>query len=139
MKNVERFWNFSIIFSLEFPLSSSVIKAIRCSNLNDEKVGVESVIDEIRFEGKDFDIMNQYQWIFSDENILNSKTRVCVSCYEEEYKEHVDVKDIHFIAIRIRTVYFAVEEYQRRHTPIDSAKSDIERYRISLPNRSMVV
>ena len=120
------------------PPSSSVIKAIRCSNLNDEKAGVESVINMIRFEGKDFNIDSRYQWIFSDENIMNSKTRVCVNCYEEEYKEHLDAKDIHFIAIRIRTVYFAVEEYQRRHTPIDSAKSDIERYRISLPDRSMV-
>jgi hypothetical protein len=62
---------------------------------------------------------------------------MCVDCYGE-YKKDVEVEDIHFIAIRIRTVYFAVEEYQRRHTPIDSAKSDYERYLISLPDRSMV-
>jgi hypothetical protein len=117
--------------------SCSVISAIKCSDLNDEKVGVKKVVDEIKFDGKGFNIDSQHQWIFSDQNIMNSKTRICVDCYIE-YKKDVEVEDIHFIAIRIRTVYFAVEEYQRRHTSIDSAKSDIERYRISLPNRSMV-
>jgi hypothetical protein len=33
----------------------SVIRVIKCSNLNDEKVGVKGVIDDIRFEGNDFD------------------------------------------------------------------------------------
>jgi hypothetical protein len=52
----------------------SVIRVIKCSNLNDEKVGVKGVIDDIRFEGNDFDIDSQHQWIFSDQNIMNSKT-----------------------------------------------------------------
>ena len=115
--------------------SSSIIEAIKCSNLNDERVGLESVIGVIRFEGKDFSIDPQHQWIFSDQNIMNSKTRLCVDCYEE-YKGHF-TKDI-LLAIRIREVFFAVTEYQRRHTPISSAKSESERYRISLPDRSMV-
>ena len=119
------------------PPSPSIIDAHKCKNIGDEKVRVQMIIDDIRFEGKDFDIDNQHQWIFSDQNILNSRTRICVDCFEE-YKEPFELKDIHFIAIRIRTVYFAIMEYQRRHTPIDSAKSDIERYRISLPDRSMV-
>lgn len=114
--------------------SCSVIKAIKCC---DEKMDVEKVIDAIRFLGNDFDIDSQHQWIFSDQNIMNSKTRICVDCYGE-YKKDVEVKDILFIYIRIRTVYFAVEEYQRRHTPISSAMSDYERYIISLPDRSMV-
>jgi hypothetical protein len=117
--------------------SCSVISAIKCSDLNDEKVGVKKVVDEIKFDGKGFNIDSQHQWIFSDQNIMNSKTRICVDCYGE-YKKDVEVEDIHFIAIRIRTAYFAVKEYQRRHTPISSAMSDIERYRISLPDRSMV-
>ena len=39
---------------------------------------------------------------------------------------------------RIDRVFFAVEEYQRLHTPINSVKSDYERYIISLPDRSKV-
>jgi hypothetical protein len=117
--------------------SCSVISAIKCSDLDDEKVGVKELVDEIKFDGKGFNIDSQHQWIFSDQNIMNSKTRICVDCYGE-YKKDVEVNDIHFIAIRIRTVYFAVEEYQRRHTPISSAMSDYERYVITLPDRSMV-
>ena len=119
------------------PPSPSIIDAHKCKNIGDEEDHVEMIIDMVRFEANDFDIDNQHQWIFSDQNILNSRTRICVDCFEE-YKEPFELKDIHFIAIRIRTVYFAVMEYQRRHTPIDSAKSECERYRISLPDRSMV-
>jgi hypothetical protein len=54
------------------------------------------------------------------------------------YKEYFDENDPHIISIRIREVYYAVREYQRRNTPINSATSELERYRISLPDRSMV-
>ena len=108
-----------------------------CDNLDDEKQKLETVIDMIRFEEKDFKIENKYQWIFSDQNITNSRTRLCVDCHGE-YKEYLELKDLHFTAIHIRGVYFAIEEYQRRHTPINSAKPDYERYRISLPDRSMM-
>jgi hypothetical protein len=117
--------------------STSIIKMYKCDNLDDEKQKVETVIDMIRFEGKDFQIENKFQWIFSDRNIMNSRTRLCVDCHGE-YKEYLDLKDIHYMAIHIRVVYFAIEEYQRRHAPINSAKSDYERYRISLPDRTMI-
>ena len=68
--------------------SCSVISAIKCSDLNDEKVGVKEVVDEIKFDGKGFNIDSQHQWIFSDQNIMNSKTRICVDCYGE-YKKGV--------------------------------------------------
>ena len=42
-----------------------------------------------------------------------------------------EIPDIH-----IHSICFAVKEYQRRHTPISTAKSDYERYILSLPNRS---
>ena len=57
--------------------SNIVIKMFKCDNLDDEKQKVETVIDLIRFEGKDFGIENKYQWIFSDQNIRNSRTRLC--------------------------------------------------------------
>ena len=74
---------------------------------------------------------------FSDQNIMNSRTRLCVDCHGE-YKGYLELRDLHFTAIHIREVYFAIEEYQRRHTLINSATSDYERYRVSLPDRSMM-
>jgi hypothetical protein len=117
--------------------STSIITMYECDNLDDEKQKVETVIDMIRFEGKDFAIENKYQWIFSDQNITNSRTRLCVDCHGE-YKGYLELKDIHYMAIHIRVVYFAIEEYQRQHTPINSTKSDYERYHISLPDRTMI-
>jgi hypothetical protein len=38
----------------------------------------------------------------------------------------------------MRQVHFAVEEYQRRHTPSDSSTPEYDSYRISLPDRSKV-
>lgn len=119
-----------------FP-SNSIIKMFKCDNSDVEKQKLETVIDMIRFEGKDFEIENKFQWIFSDQNIMNSRTRLCVDCHGE-YKGCLELKDLHFTAIHIHEVYFAIEEYQRRHTIINSAMSDYERYLISLPDRSMV-
>ena len=116
--------------------STSIITMYECDNL-DEKQKLETVIDMIRFEEKDFAIENKYQWIFSDQNITNSRTRLCVDCHGE-YNGYLELKDLHFTAIHIREVFFAIEEYQRRHTPINSGMSDYERYHISLPDRSMV-
>jgi hypothetical protein len=115
------------------PPSSMVIDEIKCSNLDDEKDGVEYVILTIRYEENRFNIDSQYKWVFSDQNIMNPKTRICVACYEE-YKGLINAP----YTVRIRLGYFAVEEYQRRHTPISFVKSDYERYRISLPDRSMM-
>ena len=46
--------------------STSIIKMYECDNLDDEKQKLETVIDMIRFEEKDFEIEDRYQWIFSD-------------------------------------------------------------------------
>lgn len=43
--------------------STGIIKIYECDNFDDEKQKLETVIDMIRFEGKDFAIENKYQWI----------------------------------------------------------------------------
>ena len=68
---------------------------------------------------------------------MSSKIRICSRCYGE-YKWHEKWWDGHFVSNRIRKVYFAIEEYQRRHTPIESTMSDYEKYVISLPDRSHI-
>ena len=108
-----------------------------CYSIYDEKDKEKSVISDINREAKDFDIENKNQWIFSKQNIMSSKIRICSQCYGE-YKWPARWEDRHFVSNRIRRVYFAVEEYQRRHTPIESAMSDYEKYVISLPDRSHI-
>jgi hypothetical protein len=85
------------------------------------------------YQAKYSGIESNYQWIFSKQNILSSKIRICVDCRGDyEWRGFDKWK------IRINEVFFAVKEYQRLHTPINSATSDLERYFISLPERSEI-
>ena len=117
------------------PPSPLLIEALSCKSIEEEKDKEKSVISAVQREAKDFDIESKNQWIFSEQNTMGSKIRICTQCYRA-YKWPSGWDDYHFVANRIRTVYFAVEEYQRRHTPIESAMSDHEKYFISLPDRS---
>lgn len=119
------------------PPSPLLVEALLCNSIYDEKDKEKSVMSDIIREAKDFDIENKNQWIFSEQNIMSSKIRIC-SQYYGEYKWHERWWDGHFVSNRIRQVYFAIEEYQRRHTPIESTMSDYEKYVISLPDRSNI-
>ena len=68
---------------------------------------------------------------------MSSKIRICNLCYGE-YEWPEKWWDGHFLSNRIRQVYFAIEEYQRRHTPIECTMSEYEKYVISLPDRSHI-
>jgi hypothetical protein len=94
-------------------------------------------MSDIQGEAKDFNIESKNQWIFSEHNIMSSKIRICNECHGE-YKWPPTWQEGHFVTNRIRQVYFAVKEYERRHTPIESAKSEYEKYFISLPDRSHI-
>ena len=89
----------------------------------------------IQSVAKNFDIDNKYQWIFSEQNIMSSKTRICVSC-QGKYKWKLRRGD-ESTTIRVRQVCSAIKEYQRLHTHISTAKSDYERYILSLPDRTI--
>jgi len=91
-------------------------------------------VAKVQSASKAYDIDSKYQWIFSEQNIMGSKTRLCVNCKEESKWEGWrgwEIPDIH-----LRSVCFAIKEYQRRHTPISTVKSDYERYILSLPDRT---
>jgi hypothetical protein len=107
---------------------------IRLTSENDEEF--KRLVSEIQSVAKRFDIDSKYQWIFSEQNIKNSKTRICSDC-QKECKWRL-WRGFEIPTIHIQEVCFAVEEYQRRHTPIATAKSDYERYIISLPNRTNI-
>jgi hypothetical protein len=127
--------NYYIFFGI--PPSQLIIEAFSCENIDDEKDKEKKVMSDIQEEAKDFDIEGTNRWIFSEHNILNSKIRICTECHGE-YEWPGGWRDPHFVTNRIRQVYFAVEEYQRRHTPIETAMSDYEKYFISLPDRSHI-
>jgi hypothetical protein len=119
------------------PPSPCIIEALLCENIADETNKEESVISDIKWEAKDYDIESKNQWIFSKQNIMSSKIRICSECHGE-YEWHPKWHDGHFLSNRIRQVYFSIEEYQRRHTPIEYTMSDYQKYVISLPDRSHI-
>ena len=78
-------------------------------------------MSEIQSAAKMRNIDMKYQWIFSEQNIMSSKTRICNDC-QKEYKWRV-WRGFETSTMRIHKVCFAIEEYQRCHTPINTAKS----------------
>lgn len=125
----------SYYLSIGIPPSPLIIVAYECESLNYEKnIKLEWMTSWIQSVAKNFDIDNKYQWIFSEQNIMSSKTRICVSC-QGKYKWKLRLGD-ESSTIRVRRVCSAIEEYQRLHTHISTAKSDYERYILSLPDRT---
>jgi hypothetical protein len=120
------------------PPSPLVIETYRCKSMDQEKIiDFDKIVTAVQYTSKFYDIDSKYQWIFSEQNIIGSKTRLCVNCKEEsawERWERWEILDIHLCS-----VCFAVKEYQRRHIPLSAAKSDCERYILSLPDRTNLI
>ena len=75
----------------------------------------------VQYEARTNDIESKYQWIFSEQNIMSSKIRVCSRCFGKCTRHHgLNVLNrFGKTLFRIRLVRFAIKEYQRRHTPIE--------------------
>ena len=130
-----------------FPINR-MIGTYKCDDSNREKERIEHFITVAETACQHFKIEDRYQWIFSKQNIMNSITRLCVGCHKE-YKRYIESNHPHYASriesdnrfdddINISTMCFAVQEYQRRHTPIESTMSEYKKYFISLPDRSNV-
>jgi hypothetical protein len=123
--------------SVGIPPSPLIIDTFQRKSLNDEEnMGFKVTISQIQSVAKELDIDSRYQWIFSEQNIKSSITRVCADC-QQKYNWG-QWRGFEMSSINIQRICFAVEEYQRRHTPLDAAKSDYERYVLSLPDRTNV-
>ena len=124
------------------PPSQLIVDSFPCKSSDNENHSVERHMSDIRFMLSELNtsdsIKDEYQWIFSEQNIASSKTRVCVDCFTEHKLPSLWEFDDHSRSVFTHYVFFAVKEYQRRHTPINSTMSDLERYIISLPDRSDV-
>jgi len=123
--------------SFGVPPSPLIIETYECRSLNYEKEMDQTTMSYIR--GLIIDtshIDSKFQWIFSEQNIMSSKTRMCVDC-KQKYKWRA-WRNYDMSMAKMQRVCFAVEEYQRQHTPIKSTMSDFEKYIISLPDRSKV-
>jgi hypothetical protein len=122
--------------SIGIPPSPLIIGTGGCQNWNYEKnIDFEYFVSLIQSIAETFDIDHKYQWIFSEQNIRSSITRKCVDCKECFRDGRIWLK-FPWPKIHIRSVCFAVKEYQRRHTPLSTARSDYERYILSLPDRT---
>ena len=122
--------------SFGIPPSPLIVETYLCKSLSCEKNIDSQIVSWIRSRATIQNIDSEYQWIFSEQNIMGSKTRLCADC-KREYKwewRGWEIPDIHK-----QWIYRAVEEYQRCHTPISTARSDYERYILSLPNRSNLI
>lgn len=121
--------------SIGIPPCSLIIDIYKCDRVSDEEnIDFKRLVGKIKPTAEMYNIDNKYQWIFSEQNIKNSKTRICSDC-QKEYKWRVRWG----FEIQVEGVCFAIKEYQRCHTPIASAKSDYERCILSLSNRANIL
>jgi hypothetical protein len=126
------------IVMIGIPPSPLMIDSFPCKSVDEEKDIGKSIMNAIQYDANISDSKSKNQWIFSEQNIMSSKIRVCDQCFGECTRPHGSNVLLRFgnTLYRIRVVKFAVEEYQRRHTPIESSMSDYEKYIISLPDRT---
>jgi hypothetical protein len=119
--------------SIGIPPSPLIIETYESLSLEDEEsTNFDKIVSEIQTVVERYDINSEYRWIFSQQNIVSSKTRICINC-QQKYKWGQWHGTSH-----THDVCFAVKEYQRRHTPLEAAKSDYKRYVLSLPDRTNV-
>ena len=113
--------------SVGIPPSPLIIMTYESLSLEDEEnMNFDKIVSEVQTVVEANDINSEYHLIFSQQNIMSSKTRVCISCQQKNKWGQWRGSEIP--TNHIEKVCFAVKEYQRRHTPIDAAKSDYERY-----------
>jgi hypothetical protein len=103
-------------------------------SINDEKEIAELVTSNIQDKLKYYNIENKHYWIFSQQNLMSSKMRVCTRCFNVFIHPHRWNPEASWC--RVRKVFFAVKEYERRQTPIKPGMSNYEKYIISLPERA---
>ena len=114
------------------PPSPLIIDVSKCESIDKEIDIGKSIMPSVQYEARTND-ESKYQWIFSEQNIMNSKIRVCSRCFEKCTPPRFGQT-----LYRIHLVRFAIDEYQRRHTPIEPSISNYEKYIISLPDRTNV-
>jgi hypothetical protein len=124
--------------SIGIPPSPLIIMTYKSESFDYEKsIKFDETIAQIKSVAKRFDIDSKCQWIFSEQNIMSSKTRICADCQKKYKWGQWRGFDMHII--NMQRVCFAVKEYQRRHTPISTAKSDYEKYILSFSHKQICI
>ena len=68
------------------PPSPLIIETYESRNLEDEEnINFDKIVPEIQTIFEEYDINSEYHWIFSQQNIMSSKTRICINC-QQKYK-----------------------------------------------------
>jgi hypothetical protein len=63
------------------PQSPLMIDAFPCESIDEEKDVGKSIMSAIQYDASIYDRESKNQWIFSEQNIMSSKTRVCSQCF----------------------------------------------------------
>ena len=110
----------------------------KCTSLQDEKNQEKSILFQIQSDLTKYSkTETKFQSLFSPENIMRSKRRICADCQEKwNYDDNIGI--LYGNDLRMAPIIFAVEEYRRRH-PLDTVTSQVERYLVSLPDRSKML
>ena len=67
------------------PPSPIMIGVFKCESIDKEVDIGKSIMSSIQYEAGIYDIESKYQWIFSEQNIMSSKIRVCSRCFGKLY------------------------------------------------------
>ena len=124
--------------SLAFPTNPYRRFTRECTSLQDEKNQEKSILFQIQSDLTKYSkTETKFQSLFSPKNIIRSKRRICADCQEgENYFQNIGI--LYGNDQRMAPIIFAVEEYRRRH-PLDTVTSQVERYLVSLPDRSKML
>lgn len=104
-----------------------------CMNTYDEAIQTIMIAELIKCQSRNMDYINRK---------LCSKMRLCHECYDrhKQTDEEIDetyMKEHEMLSLERKT--YSEHENERRNKPIESCTSDIERYMISLPDRSYLL
>jgi hypothetical protein len=109
-----------------------------CTSFQDEKNQEQSILFQIQSDLSKYSKREtKYQSLFSTKDLMRSKKRICADCQEKwNYDDNIGV--LYGNHLRMAPIAFAVEEYRRRH-PLETVTSQLERYLVSLPDRSKML
>jgi hypothetical protein len=74
------------------PPCSLIIAIYKCDRVSDEEnIDFKRLVDKIQPSAEMYNIDNKYQWIFSEQNIKNSKTRICSDCQKDTLDNNCNI------------------------------------------------
>ncbi len=108
-----------------------------CTSFQDEKNQENNILFQIQSDLPKYSKREtKNQSLFSTKDLMRTKRRICADCQEKRnYDDNIGI--LYGNHLRMAPIVFAVEEYRRRH-PLDTVTSQLEKYLVSMPDRSKI-